>query len=436
MLICPRCGEQTAQSPCAHCGGHFADAVVSTKRQRSSNPERLAAAETQILRQRQQRAVSNSLDALGGQCSLGGYRFDRPLAKGGMGSLWRATRISDHQAVVIKTPLWRDEDAQLRFTREARALSTCQHPNIVNLIDIDMTSDHQPLLVMEHVPGQTLRDIFMNRPFHAAEFELLGRELARAIDHCHRRGIIHRDIKPENVIMQDDQVTLIDFSLALIDQQQAPSLFQATPQGYILGTPPYAAPEQLRNPSQIGAHADLYSLGILLDECLHHTRLQEFEQKRLKQWQSLIRLCCHYHPEQRPNLDNILHFCQLDAIKHKTIHKTPKQIQTKPRRQYLSLIPMIVILSSIISFAVYSLLPEHDLVVLRGQVHTQDADDLIIDRHGWPHMILQAQGNTQIRLPGSGNWRQQIRISGMTSNTIPIRVRDPDGQWQIHIVKD
>ena len=80
-------------------------------------------------------------------------------------------------------------------------------------------------------------------------------------------------------------------------------------------------------------------------------------------------------------------------------------------------------------------LPEHDLVVLRGSVHTQHADDLIIDRHGWPTLILEAQGNTQIRLPGSGNWRQQLRISGMRSNQIPIRVRDPDGQWQIHIKK-
>ena len=354
MQTCPRCAELTAQSPCAHCGGYFADAVLSTKLKRTDQPQRLAAAETQILRQREQRLASNVSDALSGQNSLGGYRFDRPLAKGGMGSLWRATRLSDHKAVVIKTPLWRDEDAQLRFTREARALSTCQHPNIVNLIDIDMTSDHQPLLVMEHVAGRTLRDIFAERPFHAAEFEVLSRELARAIDHCHRRGIIHRDIKPENVIMEDQKVTLIDFSLALLDQHQTPSLFQATPQGYILGTPPYAAPEQLRNPSQIDNHADLYSFGILLDECLHHTHKEEFEHKRLKQWQQLIRLCCHYHPDQRPDLDNILHFCQLDAIKHKTLHKQPKPIKGKTTYQHISLIAVLLAIAAFISYTVYS----------------------------------------------------------------------------------
>lgn len=431
MSQCPRCGAASSTAPCQACGAIFEADVATTVCEQNDHTaqEQLIAAITPVISLHQR--PNAALESLQGQVSLGGYRFDQALAKGGMGSLWKATRLSDNNPVVIKTPLWSDQDAQLRFTREARALSTCRHQNIVKLRDIDMTADHQALLIMDYVPGQTLRDRLSQQPLAAAEFEQIGQQIAKALDHCHRRGIIHRDIKPENIIVHGDQITLIDFSLALIDQLQAPQQINNTPHGYILGTPPYAAPEQLRQPSQINTQADLYSFGILLDECLHHTSIKGFEQRRLKQWQQLIHSCCHYHPDQRPKLDNILHFCYLYKVKCKNeIKKQPKKASFQFAHK-LSVVLSVIILAACCSFIVTSLMPDDEFKKIQGFINPQEADTLHLNHHDWDEIIIKAQDNTQIRLPGSGNWRQEIRVSHHSHEKLPLRIRDPDGHWSL-----
>lgn len=422
MITCPRCSSTTKSSPCDVCGGSFDQKGVQTPQ--------AAIAKAETVFQNQAPKNEEQPRQLQGTLSLSGYQFDRHLATGGMGVTWLGHSIHSKQRVVIKTPRWNDNDSQLRFTREAQALSTCQHQHIVRLIDIDMTTNHEPLLVMDYVPGLNLREIFNKRRLSVSEFEEVSYQLAAAIDHCHRRGIIHRDLKPENIMFNGDHITLLDFSLALVDKYKTHVISNDTPNGFILGTPPYSSPEQLREPSLVDASADIYSYGILLDECIHNTNINEFDSLRLKQWMRIIKQCCKYNSLQRPDIKRIIHFCSINTIK---INNTIKKVESKPKNHILKYTSLILTVLSI--FYTLTLFQSKDKIHLNGSIDPLSTDTLIINHKNWNSIIIKSDDNTKIRLPGSGNWRKEIQLSNYTSNKIPIRISDSDGNWSLTVYK-
>jgi serine/threonine-protein kinase len=149
-----------------------------------------------------------------------------------------------------------------RFLREISALSKLDHPNIVRILDSGI--DPAPFLAMELVPGRELRAILaQSLSLPAPRAIALAAHVAHALAHAHERGVVHRDVKPENVLVDErDQVKLVDFGIALLDDSAA-----ITRTGEVPGTPAYLAPEQVAG-GAVGPAADVYALGLVLYEML------------------------------------------------------------------------------------------------------------------------------------------------------------------------
>ncbi|MFN8636305.1 MAG: protein kinase [Chloroflexota bacterium] len=199
--------------------------------------------------------------------SIGPYDLLEPLGKGGMGEVYRARHreLQQDRAIKVLPPhLAADESFVARFKREALIAAGLRHPNVVLIYDVG-EQDGYHYIVMELVQGRSLREVIhADRPLSFQRAIDLLRPLAQALDFAHQRGVVHRDVKPSNIIVgADDHVTLLDFGIA----RAVESSQQLTREGLIVGTPEYIAPEVVMG-GEVGASADLYSLGIVAYEML------------------------------------------------------------------------------------------------------------------------------------------------------------------------
>jgi len=208
---------------------------------------------------------------------LGSYEVKSFIAAGGMGEVYRAidTRLDRVVALKILPAHFSDDpERRERFTREARIISSLNHPHICALYDVGV-QDGTPFLVMEYVDGETLQDrIQRGRVPLALAFEYLV-QMADALDKAHRRGIVHRDLKPGNVMVTKSGVKLLDFGLAARrdgsraadDVLTTDNAQVVTVTGRIMGTVQYMAPEQLQGqPSD--ARSDIFAFGVVAYEML------------------------------------------------------------------------------------------------------------------------------------------------------------------------
>jgi eukaryotic-like serine/threonine-protein kinase len=210
---------------------------------------------------------------------LGPYEILAPLGAGGMGDVYRAsdTRLGRIVAVkVLSAQVSADPQLRQRFEREARVISSLNHPNICALYDVgEVTAPEvMPYLVMELVEGESLADRLRRGPMSIEEALPRAIEIADALSSAHRRGVVHRDVKPGNVMITSTGAKLLDFGLA----KAGPSLTVATAattttppdittHGSILGTFHYMAPEQLEG-NTVDARTDVFSFGALLFEMI------------------------------------------------------------------------------------------------------------------------------------------------------------------------
>ncbi|WP_026405745.1 Stk1 family PASTA domain-containing Ser/Thr kinase [Actinomadura rifamycini] len=205
-------------------------------------------------------------DPLVGQLLDGRYRIESRIARGGMATVYlaRDSRLDRVVAVkVMHAGLAADEDFVNRFIGEAKAAAALSHPNVVAVYD-QGTDGERGYLVMEYVPGRTLRDALAARGRFGprAALETMQPVLA-ALGAAHRAGLVHRDVKPENVLITEDgQVKVTDFGLA-----RAESASRMTRTGVIIGTVGYLAPEQVTSGSA-DVRSDVYAAGIMLFELL------------------------------------------------------------------------------------------------------------------------------------------------------------------------
>ncbi|WP_243788909.1 serine/threonine-protein kinase [Saccharopolyspora gloriosae] len=196
----------------------------------------------------------------------GRYRLGRRLGRGGMSEVHRAVDTRLGRPVAVK--VFRsnaDESSRRRFEDEARLLARLSHPGLVTVHDFGAESgDGEPYLVMQLVEGRTLTNVVEAGPLDPAQVLQLGRRLAEVLGYVHRNGIVHRDVKPSNVLITEDgQVFLADFGISRL----ADTVGRMTDSGIIMGSAHYMAPEQVRD-QEIGYPADLYSLALVLLECL------------------------------------------------------------------------------------------------------------------------------------------------------------------------
>jgi serine/threonine-protein kinase len=216
--------------------------------------------------------VETAADPLVGRLLDGRYRLDRPIARGGMATVYTATdtRLDRVVAVKVMRPaLAEDADFVARFAREARAAARLSSPEVVAVHDQGTDpSTGTAYLVMEYVAGRTLRDVIRDSgPLSAGRALSLLEPVLRALAAAHAAGLVHRDIKPENVLLGDDgRVKVADFGLARAVET---SNLTATT-GLLIGTVAYLAPEQVEH-GTADPRTDVYAAGILLWEMLTGT---------------------------------------------------------------------------------------------------------------------------------------------------------------------
>ena len=216
---------------------------------------------------------------------LGPYEIVGPLGAGGMGEVYRAkdTRLGREVAVkVLPQHLSESPEVRARFEREARTVSSLNHPHICTLHDVGQEGD-TAYLVMELVEGETLGARLERSALPMPEVLRIGIQIADALDRAHRAGVVHRDLKPANIMLTRSGAKLMDFGLAratgltggagvsgagatMATMTHSPTVAQPlTAQGSILGTFQYMSPEQMEG-GEADARSDLWALGCVLYE--------------------------------------------------------------------------------------------------------------------------------------------------------------------------
>ncbi|MBL8921601.1 MAG: serine/threonine protein kinase [Myxococcaceae bacterium] len=198
-----------------------------------------------------------------------GYELLELLGRGGMGEVWRARQTSLDRQVAVKllpSKFASDREFVARFEKEATALASLSHPNVVQIIDRGQAGTHY-YFVMELVGGVNLRELLTGKRLPPKDALRIIVEVAKAIDYAHEQKVVHRDLKPENVLIDPrGHVKIADFGLAGMKDSEKNIALTAT--AVAMGTVNYMAPEQRRDAKNVDHRADLYSLGVLLYELL------------------------------------------------------------------------------------------------------------------------------------------------------------------------
>ena len=226
--------------------------------------------------------------ALTSGAKLGPYEIQSPIGAGGMGEVYRSrdTRLGRDVAIkVLPEHLSGNPELKERFEREARSISSLNHPRICTLYDVGH-QDGIDFLVMEYLEGESLAERLKKGPVPLKESLKIGIEVCEALQAAHRAGIIHRDLKPGNIMLTKTGAKLMDFGLAkamspgsgsgsskapLLSAAKTMTVAEASPlsplttAGAVIGTIQYMSPEQIEG-READARSDIFALGAVLYE--------------------------------------------------------------------------------------------------------------------------------------------------------------------------
>jgi serine/threonine protein kinase len=219
--------------------------------------------------------AEESGDDLVGTILNGTYAVERLLGEGGMGRVYLAqhARISQKRVAVkvLHAEFAGSSQVLARFQREAESAAAISHPNVVTVLDIDVTPRGMPYLVCEYLEGIDLADHLKEvKRLDVPDAISITRQLCRGLGAAHARGVIHRDLKPPNVFLVGDFskgaprrlfAKVLDFGLSRFNASEGEQNLTKT--GFIMGTPSYMAPEQARG-QRVDQRADVYGLGTIL----------------------------------------------------------------------------------------------------------------------------------------------------------------------------
>jgi serine/threonine-protein kinase len=302
---CPNCAIRCdvscfvdgALARCGHCGVRFEVC-------REKTPEPQAA----LPGQQPQRQPPPGAKAEAPLPQLEGFYVHDRLGVGGMGEVFRCTRLSDRTPVAVKiltAAMAAVPDYVRRFGREAAAMAQLDHPGIVRLVGRGKAGQHF-YIAMELIEGESLRNwAHKNRPTARQLAKLLA-QVAHALAYAHARAVVHRDLKPDNVLVTKDQRTkVLDFGLAGLHANGAECLTQSH---VAMGTANYMAPEQRKDAKRADHRADLYSFGVMTYELLtgdlpvgRFPPPSKLVAGLDPRWDALVERCVDLDPAARPH---------------------------------------------------------------------------------------------------------------------------------------
>lgn len=213
-----------------------------------------------------------------GQVVAKKYRLNRVLGQGGMATVWSATNIFTERDFAIKMLLPQiatSQEAVDRFLQEAKVSARVDHPNIIDIMDVERSEDGQLFLVMELLSGMSLETALRRQspPMTAPELVFVMVEVARALAAAHRAGVIHRDLKPTNIFLHRERngqpsPKVLDFGVSKFYEEERSKVPALTIAGTVLGSPMYMSPEQARGETKVDGRSDIFSFGAIIFEAL------------------------------------------------------------------------------------------------------------------------------------------------------------------------
>lgn len=205
------------------------------------------------------------------------YRLLQQLGHGGMGAVYEATHEQIGKSVAVKVLLAKGEASPeliARFHQEAQAASAAGHRGIIDIYDVGLCPDGSPYLVMELLQGQSLAELLKSsNKLEASQTAFIVCQVLSALSAAHDAGIVHRDLKPENIYLAETgaplpEVKLLDFGISRIVVPGDEAHTRMTRTGAVMGTPLYMSPEQAAGKKDIDFRTDLYSIAVILFQCL------------------------------------------------------------------------------------------------------------------------------------------------------------------------
>lgn len=240
--------------------------------------------------------------------AIGKYHVTREIGRGAMGMIYEGFDPTIERKVAIKTILPEylhgdgNDDAAGRFRREAQASGRLSHPSIVQVYEYSEAPDGTAYIVMEYAEGISLKHFMKQRSrIEMADVFLIMKQLLGALSYSHKQGVVHRDIKPANIMITPElNLKLMDFGIARI------GMSGMTQVGMMVGTPAYAAPEQIRG-LEVDARTDLWACGVVLYELL--TKTNPFAAGSLEAMMNNVLTLTPYPPSTlRPGLPAALDY--------------------------------------------------------------------------------------------------------------------------------
>lgn len=241
-----------------------------------------------------------------------GFEIQHRIGTGLSGTVYRGWQPSLKRPVAIKffdNPYSsKDAKLRLRFEREGKLLAKCQHPRIPYVLTLGTIEDGDvPYIVLEFVSGSTLREE-LEAAGGALEVDqslTVAIHILEALAKAHAEDVVHRDVKPTNIMCSQEGCSLIDFSIG-VDRHPSAAEYDVTAKGERVGTPKYAAPEQLDDSSDVGPQADVFSLGLCLFEMLtgiHDRQAAKRAERELVSFtpelREVVRKACTLRPDER-----------------------------------------------------------------------------------------------------------------------------------------